>query len=342
MELYCGIDLGKRKSDFCIINEHRSILAERKLDNNLNEILEFLSRYGDGIHCVVESSATWYWLVDGLSGAGHQVDLAHTLGMAMIRGAKVKTDRRDARILAEMLLGGFIPKAYVSPKEIRYVRDLSRYRMDLVSKRAEEYVRIHLLTSRMGLKALSRNELQAMTRDELLDPLEGLPIYRPIEQSLDRIELISKQIEEVENDIIHKIGDADTFKRLMKIPGIGKTLAVTVYLETGEIERFKNIKAYSSYCRVVPGIAQSGSIVRRGRGSKQGNPFLKNAFTQAAVAAVMHYPRIKSSFDDHLSKHQGRAGKMVCYNAIAHKLVIAAFQSFSGNDFDMNKLFPEK
>lgn len=66
-------------------------------------------------------------------------------------------------------------------------------------------------------------------------------------------------------------------------------------------------------------------VRRRGRQSKQGNPSLKWAFNQAATHAVRCYPRIRTYFDRQLAKRVGRAGKLVVYNTVAHKLCVAAF-----------------
>ena len=65
--------------------------------------------------------------------------LAHTLGLYLITGAKVKTDRRDAYSLAKLLLVGAVPQAYIYPVETRPVRDLLRRRARLVQVRAGEY-----------------------------------------------------------------------------------------------------------------------------------------------------------------------------------------------------------
>ena len=106
---------------------------------------------------------------------------------------------------------------------------------------------------------------------------------------------------------------------------VGQTIALTILYEVGELTRFANVKVFSSYCRVVPGVAQSGNVTRRGRGSKQGNHYLKAAFSQAAVHAVRCYPKVRRYYERQLKRHQGRGRQMICYNIIAHKLAQAAF-----------------
>ena len=140
-----------------------------------------------------------------------------------------------------------------------------------------------------------------------------------------RIELYSEQIKELEHSILERAERQPVFARLQGIYGIGQVLALTILYEVGEMRRFENVRHFSSYCRVVPGLAQSGNITKRGRGSKQGNHFLKWAFSQAAVHAVRCYPEVRRCFDRHLSRRRGRGRRMIAYGIIAHKLAQAAY-----------------
>ena len=92
MEYYCGIDLGSRSAQVCIIDEQERRLVQRKVRNELELILELLARVPTKPKIVIESTFNWYWLVDGLQEAGYDVRLAHVLGLALITGSKVKTD----------------------------------------------------------------------------------------------------------------------------------------------------------------------------------------------------------------------------------------------------------
>ena len=139
MTFYCGIDLHSKKSQMCIIDKDGKKVKEANLNNDLSLILEFLKPFGKNVHIAIECTINWYWIVDGLKEEGYDVRLAHTLGLYMITGAKVKTDRRDAFKLAKLLRMGELPEAYIYPKEKRPLRDLLRRRAGLVQQRAECY-----------------------------------------------------------------------------------------------------------------------------------------------------------------------------------------------------------
>lgn len=326
MMFYCGIDLSARDSHLCVLDENLSIQLQQKAANELTGIANLLEPFKPHLQIVVESTFNWYWLVDGLTDLGFNVSLAHTLGLSMITAAKVKTDRRDAFTLAKLLRAGVIPKAYIYPASTRPVRDLLRRRMHVVELRAQEYISLRQLLLRQGLLSSSRNEIKLADDDDIKQWFSHPLLTLNASLQLERVELLSSHIAQLEQQILALTNDLPDYKRLLQVPGLGKILALMILYETGEVSRFPTARNYSSYCRLVPGVAQSGSITRRGRASKQGNHYLKSAFSQAAVAAVRYYPKIRHCYQHHLDRHRGSARKLVAYNVIAHKLAQAVFR----------------
>jgi transposase len=320
MSFYCGIDLGARESQICIINKRVKKVLEVKTTNNLEHIKLLLGPYQADLQIVVESTFNWYWLVDGLQAAGFQVVLAHTLGLHMITAAKVKTDRRDAFALAKLLLAGLIPTAYIYPAETRPVRDLLRRRARLVQTRAGEYGSLRRLMLRQGILSRRQQEIKQAEETDLEKWFRHPLVRMHASQELERIRLYTQQLKELETTILEQAKKEWAFVRLQKLPGIGPIIALTIFYEMGELERFATVKDFSSYCRVVSGVAQSGQSSKRGRGSKQGNHYLKWALSQAAVHAVRCYPRVRRYYERQLRRRRGRARQMVVYNIIAHKL----------------------
>jgi len=325
MKFYCGIDLSARDCQVCVIDEQLKIVVQQKLRNELPKICQLLAPYKGKLKIVVESTFNWYWLIDGLQAEGFDVVLAHTLGLYLITGAKVKTDRRDAYALAKLLLVGAVPAAYIYPAETRPVRDLLRRRLHLVQVRAGEYGSLRRLLLRQGILSSKQQEIKTATETELEQWFAHPLVRLHASQELRRIELYSQQIAELEKTILGLAQTDQSYQLLLKLPGVGQTIALTILYEAGELSRFANVKVFSSYCRVIPGIAQSGNVTGRGRGSKQGNHYLKAAFSQAAVHAVRCYPKVRRYYERQLKRHQGRGRQMICYNIIAHKLAQAAF-----------------
>lgn len=325
MNFYCGIDLSARDSHLCVLDDNLAIQLQQKAANELPRLVALLNPFKPNLQIVVESTFNWYWLVDGLGDLGFEVCLAHTLGLAMIPKAKVKTDSRAAFTLAQLRRAGMIPKAYIYPAQTPPLRDLLRRRMQVVQRRAQEYGALRQLLLREGILTSSRNAIKQTADEDLHEWFAHPLVVLQAAQRLARIDLLTRQLAELERTILEPTREPADDQRLLGLPGIGKLLALTILYEVGELARFSNDRHFSSYCRLIPGLAQSGAVSRRGRASKQGNHYLKSAFSQAAVIAVRSYPKIRGCYERQLARHRGSARKLVAYNVIAHKLAQAVF-----------------
>ncbi len=101
MALYAGIDLHANNSVVVVLDEQDHVVYQKRLRNELAEILPALVPYQGTLQgVVVESTYNWYWLVDGLVEAGYRVHLANTAAIQQYAGLKYTDDRSDARWLA--------------------------------------------------------------------------------------------------------------------------------------------------------------------------------------------------------------------------------------------------
>ncbi len=129
MVLYAGIDLHATNSVVVVLDEQDRIVYQKRLRNDLTEILQALAAYQAALQGVgVESPYNWDWLVDGLLAAGYRVHLANTAAIQQYAGLKYTDDHSDARGLAHLLRLGILPQGYIYPAAERAVRDLLRKR----------------------------------------------------------------------------------------------------------------------------------------------------------------------------------------------------------------------
>ena len=343
---YCGIDLGARKTQVCIINEAEHVLLQKSIDSDPDSLLETLQACAidDDIKLVAESTFNWDWLVDSLQENNYDVQLAHTLGLHAISHAKVKTDKRDAKTLARLLKGDLIPAAYITPKNRRGLRDILRKRWMSVADRAKEYRALRHLLYRQGCWEHTLKEIKKYTVGDAHKISNDPHLEFIAKQGLQRITLLCAQIRELEAFLKQETQEdfGQDLKHLHTIPGVGFVLALTILLETGEIARFPDARKYSSYCRVVPGCANSSGTQKRGRNSKQGNAFLKWAFMHAASKAVQYDADFKNLHRKHLKRHQGKGGKIIAYNTVAHRIAQVAYYILrDATPFEKGKLFPQ-
>jgi len=325
MQYYCGIDLHSKDSWLCVIEEKERIHLRKKVPNHLSTILQELDTFSPKPSAVVESTMNWYWRVDGLQEAGFEVKLAHIFGLHMITGAKVKTDRRDAFSLARLLRLDAVPEAYIYPKQRRPVRDLLRRRNRLVSVRASAYRSMKQVLSQQGIQGYSLSDLKRFDEATILRLFDHPALQAGMQMELDRISLYSLQINTLERIIQNSVANEPLFELLQTIPGVAKILGLTIFYEVGDIERFGGPKPFCSYARVVPGVAQSSSVTRRGRGSKQGNPYLKWAFMQAAGISIRYEPNVRKFRQTHMARRRSKARRLISLSIVAHKLAIGAY-----------------
>ncbi|HYJ79304.1 MAG TPA: IS110 family transposase [Longimicrobiaceae bacterium] len=241
-----------------------------------------------GVHhrIVAEATGSWYWLDDFCRAYGAELTLAHPWKLRAITGAKVKTDPADALTLLTMFRLDLIPPAHKISPELRELRDLMRLRLRLVGKR----------TSCMNSIARLLEKYNRTAVDELPE-LAQLQVRFHREQ----IAGIEGQIRHLERTLHRRVIPNADVQRLLRIPGIGRINALTIYLEIDSIARFPHVRNFFSYCRLVPGAHNSAASTRSKR-SRAGNRYLKLAFSHAGVRAVAAYPEIRDAYRKRLRK----------------------------------------
>jgi transposase len=271
MVLYGGIDLHANNSMVVIDGQDR-ILYQKRLRNELSEILRALAPYHETLQgIVVESTYNWYWLVDGLRAAGYRMHLANTTAIEQYKGLKHTDDQSDARWLAHLLRLGILPEGYIYPKEERAVRDLLRKRRQLVRLRTTNLLSIqNLLTRNTGL-TFSGNRLKQLTAQEVEQILPQCELALAVKSNLAVLQCLEEQIESIEELVLARLRLREGFQPLLTISGIGQILGMTIMLETGEIGRFATVGDFASYCRCV-GSTKLSNGKRKGQGNvKNGN-----------------------------------------------------------------------
>ena len=240
--LYSGIDLHKDNCFISTVNQDGKMIKQSKLPNHNNSIIRYFSELGKTHRAVVESTANWYWLSDLLKGEGIEIILAHAKYLKAISYAKVKTDKVDSLILASLLRLNMIPQAHQINPDKRGLRDLMRARLKLVAKRTSCFNSIHRLLGKYNIAIPEDRNLHDLST---LDLLVNLPLEQDALFQLDalkqQIRLFHQQINKLEKSLHSRLIPNEDIQRLLWIPGIGKVLAFTIYLEVDGIERFADV-----------------------------------------------------------------------------------------------------
>lgn len=337
MKLYAGIDLHANNSVVVVIDEDDHILYQKRLRNELSEIVRALTPHQEQLQgVVVESTYNWYWLVDGLMVAGYRVHLANTTAIERYKGLKHTDDESDARWLAHLLRLGILPEGYIYPKEERAVRDLLRKRSQLVRQRTMNVLSIqNLLTRNTGL-TFSGNRIKQLTGAEVDQLLPQAELALAVKSNLAVFQCLEEQIEHLEEVVLAQLKLREGFAPLLTVSGIGQILGMTIMLETGEISRFATVGDFASYCRCV-GSQHLSNGKRKGQGNtKNGNKYLAWAFVEAANFAIRYNAQIKRFYQ----RKQAKTNGVVAIKAVAHKLARACYYILRDQvAFDVNKAF---
>ena len=171
----------------------------------------------------VETTGGWYWMSDLLESNNINLSLAHAKFVKAIAYAKVKTDKVDSQILAQLLRMNFIPEAHKIANDIRPLRDTLRARLRLSQKRTSALNFMHRMLEKFNI-----------------DNPEELDHYYSLQyqQFDEHATIIKEQMLILEKSLYPKLIPNDDIQRLLWIPGIGKMNAFTILLEVGDINRF--------------------------------------------------------------------------------------------------------
>lgn len=337
MALYCGIDLHSTNSWIAILDQDRNLVRQAKFGNDLEKILRFLGPYRDDIEGIaVESTFNWYWLVDGLMEAGYGVHLTNTWEAKQYDGLKYADDRHDARWLARLLSLGILPEGYIYPKEERPIRDLLRRRAFLVHKKVGFLLSMRgAFECRTGLRA-GANDVKRWAPEDVEAAISDPMASFGITCMLEPVNVMNQQIAIIEREVIKRARLRDEFKLLNTVWGVGKVLGLTIMYEVGDIGRFKGVGNFASYCRCVKSDHFSNGKRKGSGNTKNGNPYLSWAFSEAAHFAVRYYEPARKFVHRKRAKKNG----IVAIRALAHKLARASFHVLKNKvEFDPERLF---
>jgi transposase len=306
---------------------------QRRLPNRLQEVLDALAPHrGELAGVVVESTYNWYWLVDGLQENGYRVYLANTAAIRQYDGLKHGGDVSDAAHLAQLLRLGILPTGYIMPKAERAARDLTRKRLQLVRCRTAQVLAVENLFARNTGARPSSNVVKRFAPEDIEGSGFNPDVTLAIQANVAVIRALNQEIERLERRLQERVRLRPDFAWLKSAPGIGETLATTIMLETGTVERFAKVGNFSSYSRCVDSARMS-----KGEGNvKNGNKYLAWAFIEAAHFAVRFCPEAKRFYERKRAKTNG----IVAIKAVAHKLARACYHMLREHKpFELKRCF---
>lgn len=275
---YIGVDLGKQSSYF-VIKDRQGVLQQRmKVFNDTVAIAQVLKPYASfPCKAVMEATCNYYWMYQQLKNLGCEVILAHPLKTRAIADAKVKNDRLDASILADLLRADLVPQSYIPDEEIRALRELTRQHIRLTQIRTRIKNQCHALLTKLNIHCTE--DFSDIFGAKGRRWLETLPMPEVFEfqkhQLIEQVEYYNNLIQRTDWQIEKMLRRFPQAESLKKIPGIGTFGAAMLIAEIGRIDRFPSAKQLVSYAGIAPGLYESGQTSHARGITHQGNKYLR-------------------------------------------------------------------
>lgn len=302
-----GCDLHARQQSIALLDRESGELIERTLEHEQDQVREFYSKLGEPVVVGIEATGSMQWFLEMMDELGIECRVGHPAKIRAGETRKQKHDRRDARLMLQMLVENRFPVIWMPSIEQRDLRTLLRDRHQWVRMRSRVQCTLQAIALNHGLrkgKALwsqaGIESLQALTlppytsqrRDELLG------LYRQLQE---RIEELNQEVERQAEQRVQS-------RRLLTHPGVGPVTALATEVFLGDPCRFENGKKVASYIGMIPREHSSGKHQRLGELTKEGNALLRYLWGEAAMHAVTQDAELKRFYRRKLvQKGMGKA-----------------------------------
>jgi transposase len=319
MSVYVGIDVHRKRSQVAVVGEDGKVQLNRNVVNGQQPILGLIGGLPAGTPVAFEAAYGWGWLLEVLEDYGFDPHLVHPLRCKAIASARLKNDKVDAAILAQLLRADLLPEAWIAPLPVRQLRALLRHRASLVRLGTQLRNRIHAVAADFGYDRpgsywtgpgrgwLAQLDLPPVSRQILTDCLAAIDALAPV-------------IERLDGEVHQRARTDPRVKVLTTLPGVGEFTALVMLAEIGDITRFPSARKLASWAGLTPTVRGSDLTVRHGHISKQGSAWLRWVLNQAAQTA-----KRSPEFAAPYATIAKRRGKKIATTAISRKLLTRAY-----------------
>jgi len=320
MSVYVGIDVHRKRSQVAVIDQAGQVLANRNVPNGVEPILKVIGGLPPGTAAAFEACYGTSWLVELLEDYGFDPHLVHPSRCKAIASARLKNDKVDAAILAQLLRADLLPEAWIAPPPVRQLRALLRHRVALVRLRTRLRNRIHAIVADYGHDRPAGGYWTGPGRAWLAAlPLPAVS-RELIGDDLGLIDALQERIDRLDGEICQRARSDPRVKILTQLPGVGPFTALMILAEVGDIRRFASARQLASWAGLTPTVRGSDRVAHYGHISKEGSAWLRWVLCEAAQTAKRS-PQFAATFQ----RIAQRRGKKIATTAIARKLATRAW-----------------
>jgi transposase len=324
---FIGVDHHKQVSVMTVLDEDGQERKKGRVPNFRRDVDRFL----DGCRpftAVLEAGRSSYVMADLLRELGGEVKIANALQVKAIAHARIKTDKRDSRMLAHLLRADLIPEVYQRKEWNRRAQRVIRLRAYWVRKQTEvkNKIRVLLAQQREEVRLAVEKRESGLFSSKGIEFVAELPlesrekeILRDLVQGYEEIQTHIKKSDGLVNTLY---GEMEEAPRIDTVPGFGKTLSVLVAVEIADVKRFPRAADLHSYAGLIPSTHSSGERTYHGSITKQGSSWLRWAALEAVYPAVKKDLVLRTMY----GRLARRKGPNVAKIAVARRLLTIIYR----------------
>jgi len=284
---YIGVDLHKAFFQACAVTPAGERVWEGRFARTADGFAQFLLRLGPQTQLAVEACGPTWAFVDTIAPTGAAVCVVDTRKTKLKAGCAAKTDRLDARRLADALRRGSVVSVYVPPPAIRALREVCRGRHQLVRVRTRLVQMLRALLLRSGAADAPQRQLYSARGLAWLGQVALPPEAAASCQRLTQLlRLVHAEVTAADGPVRAQAAADPIAGVLDGLVGIGPVIALTLRAEIGDIARFPRGPQLASYAGIVPRVSRSAGRGYSGRITRDGAPWVRWALVEAARHAV--------------------------------------------------------
>ncbi|GIW54730.1 MAG: IS110 family transposase [Nitrospiraceae bacterium] len=338
--VYVGLDLSSKQIVAYAVNERKRCVYEGTGPASRAGLRAMVQAVGAGPKLVAfEAGSQMKWVADTLKKlTGVQVHVVHPNEVKWITESRGKTDRVDAKKLAELARAGLLPRAvHVVEGVTRELREVASARQQLQRKR------VALLNTLRGYVRQEGHRLPAkfFGSPTWRTQLERLPLSAPLKLIIQTFRTSIEALTEAERHLTARLrAIRDPRCALVEtIPALGPLSARVVVGALDEVRRFEDQKAVANYGALTPTIYQSGEVRQLGRINRDGRLEVRRVLLQCAHTLVRMKSHGAKPLQQFFARIARRRGKKIALVALARKLLTTAYGVLkSGQPYDPAKL----
>ena len=323
MTYYAGLDVSLRTVNLCVIDDQGELVAEAKLASDVQDIVAYLDDLDLDIQSVgLEAGTLTQYLTYGLQAAGFEVICMEARQVkAALSAMRNKTDKHDARGIAQLLRSGWYSRVHVKSMESHHLRMLISSRRAVLSKCVDLENEVRGLFKVFGIKLppkLGHGAFDATVRDIIEADATLSHALLPM---LDA-RLVLYQTFRVLDNRTRKLALKDSVcQRLISAPGVGFITALTYKAGVDDPSRFKRSRTVAAHFGLTPRRFQSGEMDIEGHISRRGDRDVRCTLYTAANAMLTRTSRWSSlkAWGMQLTKKRGHRKAVI---AVARKLAV--------------------